>query len=283
MTFDRQTQDPCETMDYSDPSLVNSSLANTPLSRDNLNRRSLISSISLSGIGLALPGLSHAVAMDKDVPDKGLDRGLNPLNWLSNRGRDSFLTVYEASTGVVAARCTDFSIITPDGSQRGARMAYPLTLYDRLPLIIFCPDTGCRGVQYDPFIAALAASGYFVLAIDDPRAADPSTQSQASAAKLRLAEARFFIDQIEVAAKILGSRAPRVSASRVGVAGHGEGAWMALGLAGWGASTEEIAQARDGRVMAAFALAPSPIEATARVVNGAGNNDGTLALMAGRA
>jgi hypothetical protein len=162
-------------------------------------------------------------------------------------------------------------------------MAYPLILYDRLPLIIFCPDAGCLGAQYDPFIAALAASGYFVLAIDDPRAGGLLAQSLSDPAKLRLAEARFFIDQVEEAAKILGSRAPRVSASRIGVAGHGEGAWMALSLAGWGTSNAEIAQGRDGRVLAAFALSPSSIEATARVVNGAGNNDGTLALMAGRA
>ena len=276
MTFDRQTQFAFETMNSSDPRL-----ANRPVSQKNLNRRSLVSGIAFSGIGLAVPGLSQAANIDKDVPEKGLDRGLNPLNWLSNRGRDSFQTVYEASTGVTAARCADYSVITPEGSRRAARIAYPLILYDRLPLIVFCPDTGCLGAHYDPFIAALAASGYFVLAIDDPRAVSPPAQSPANPTKLRLAEARFFIDQVAEVAKVLGSRASRVSASRVGVAGHGEGAWMALSLAGWGASTEEIAPARDGRVMAAFALSPSPIEITARVVDGAGNNGGTLALMAG--
>jgi hypothetical protein len=276
MTFDCQTQFPRETMDISDPRL-----ADTPVNQSNLNRRSLVSGMALSGVGLAMPGLSQAATFDKDVLEKGLDRGLNPLNWLSNRGRDSFQTVYEASTGVVAARCTDFSIVTPEGSRRGARIAYPLMLYDRLPLIVFCPDAGSIGANYDPFIAALAASGYFVLAIDDPRATGSSTQSIANPAKLRLAEARFFIDQVAEAAKVLGGRASRVSAARVGVAGHGEGAWMALSLAGWGSSTEEIAQARDGRVMAAFGLAPSPIDTTARVVDGAGNNGGTLALMAG--
>jgi hypothetical protein len=264
-------------MDYSDPRL-----AISPVSQKNLHRRSLVSGIAFSGLGLVAPGLSQAANLNKEVPEKGLDRSLNPLTWLSNRGRDSFQTVYEASTGVTAARCVDFSMITPEGSRRAARIAYPLMLYDRLPLIVFCPDAGCLGAQYDPFIAALAAGGYFVLAIDDPRASGPSGQSSVDPAKLRLAEARFFIDQIGEAAKILGGRASRVSVARVGVAGHGEGAWMALSLAGWGASTEEIAPARDGRVMAAFALSPSPIETTARVVDGAGNNGGTLALMAGR-
>ena len=273
MTFDRLTRFKLETIKRHEQ-------RQAPY--PNLNRRCLVSGITLASIGLALPELSHAANLSKDVPEKGLDRSLNPLTWLGNRGRDSFQTVLEASTGVVPARCADFSMVTPDGNRRNARMAYPLTLYDRLPLIIFCPDAGCLGAHYEPFIAALAASGYFVLAIDDPRTTNSSVQSSVNPAKLRLAEARFFIDQVEEAAKVLGNRAPRVSASRVGVAGHGEGAWMALSLAGWGASTEEIAPARDGRVMAAFALSPSPIEITARVVDGAGNNGGTLALMAGR-
>ena len=235
-----------------------------------------------------LSGLGASSASAQAAPrTQTVERGFNPLTWL-NRGRDSFEIVYQASTGVVAARTRDFSIRAPDGNLCQARIAYPVTVFNHMPLILFCPDTGCKGAMYDPFIGALAASGYFVMALDDPRAVSlkdgDGTKMVANSPELRrpsLAEARFLIDMAPEAAQVLGPRANRVDASRVGVAGHGDGAWMALSLAGWGSSNSEVAAARDGRVMAAFGLSPSALEENARIVNGVPDG-GALALLAGR-
>ena len=250
-----------------------------------LLRREMIWS-GVCAAGLSGFGASSAFAQSRGTPQNN-ERGFNPMTWL-NRGRDSFEIVYEASTGVVAARTRDFSIRAPDGNMCQARIAYPVTVFDRMPLIIFCPDAGCKGAMYDPFIGALAASGYFVIALDDPRAvrlkAGEGATLVANAPEMRRpnpAEARFLIDMASEAAQVLGPRANRMDASRVGVAGHGEGAWMALSLAGWGSSNSDSSAARDGRVMAAFALSPSPLEENARIVNGVPDG-GALALLAGQ-
>ncbi len=250
-----------------------------------LLRRDMVWS-GVCAAGLSGFGASSAFAQSRGTP-KNTERGFNPMTWL-NRGRDSFDIVYEASTGVVAARTRDFSIRAPDGNMCQARIAYPVTVFDRMPLIIFCPDAGCKGAMYDPLIGALAASGYFVIALDDPRAVSLKAGDGATlvtnAPEMRrpsAAEARFLIDMAFEAAQVLGPRANRVDASRVGVAGHGEGAWMALGLAGWGSSNSDGATARDGRVMAAFVLSPSPLENNARIVNGVPDG-GALALLAGQ-
>ena len=250
-----------------------------------LRRRDMIWS-GVYAAGLSVLGPSSAFAQSKGKPT-GVERGFNPMTWL-NRGRDSFEIVYEASTGVVAARTRDFSIRAPDGNVCQARIAYPVTVFERMPLIIFCPDAGCKGAMYDPLIGALAASGYFVIALDDPRAvrlkAGDGANLVANAREMRSpnpAEARFLIDMASEVAQVLGPRANRMDATRVGVAGHGEGAWMALSLAGWGSSNSDVASARDGRVLAAFVLSPSPLEDNARIVNSVPDG-GALALLAGQ-
>lgn len=257
---------------------------------EGLCRRDLFRSLawpSLCAAGLVSTASEEAFAQVRGQPAAG-ERGLNPLTWL-NRGPDSFETVYEASTGVVAARLCNFSVRAPDGNLCQARLAYPVTVFDRMPLVVFCPDAGCKGAMYDAFIGALAASGYFVMALDDPRASAGMTNEVATKAAAEseartpsIAEARFLIDMAGEAAKVLGTRANRVDASRVGVSGHGEGAWMALNLAGWGASDTNVISSRDGRVLAAFVLAPTFPVANARIVNGA-LEGGALALMAGPA
>ncbi len=280
--MDNKTLSTANTTDVSEKPVQQSSCG--------LRRRDMMYGLvwpSVCALGLSGLGASSALAQTRGTP-KTTERGFNPMTWL-NRGRDSFEIVYEASTGVVAARTRDFSIRAPDGNLCQARIAYPVTVYDRMPLIIFCPDAGCKGAMYDPFIGALAASGYFVIALDDPRAvslkAGDGTSLIANSPQARqpsLAEARFLIDMSFEAAQVLGPRANRVDASRVGVAGHGEGAWMALSLAGWGSSNSEVATARDGRVMAAFVLSPSALEDNARIVNGVPEG-GALALLAGQA
>jgi dienelactone hydrolase len=254
-----------------------------------LRRRDMMAGLAWPVVcvtGLSGFGASSAFAQARGKPED-VERGFNPMAWL-NRGRDSFEIVYEASTGAVAARTRDFSIRAPDGNLCQARIAYPVTSYDRMPLVIFCPDAGCKGAMYDLLIGALAASGYFVIALDDPRAislkaGDGTTLLSISqqVSRQSLAEARFLIDMAGEAAQVLGLRADRVDASRVGVVGHGEGAWMALSLAGWGPSNSNVSTARDGRVLAAFVLSPSPLEANVRIVNGFPDG-GALALLAGQ-
>lgn len=256
-----------------------------PLRCHGLARREVI---ALGVGGCALGALGPSMALGAAPSARSEERGLNPLSWL-NRGRDSFETVYEASTGVVAARMTDFSLSTPTGMMCRARLAYPVTVFDRMPLIVFCPDQECSGAMYDAFIGGLAASGYFVMAVD-PMLQQSNTTGRSGATTVAdhatgqagLAETQFLIDQIGEAAKVLGPRANRVDASRVGISGHGTGAWKALHLAGWGVEGGRADQGRDGRIMAAFALFPSTMPSAGRLRSGTGDQ-GTLALVAGAA
>jgi hypothetical protein len=110
---------------------------------------------------------------------------------------------------------------------------------------------------------ALAAQGYFVLTIDrravsiQASRAFLTPQQQGEQKLRRFAEARFLLDTIDAAAAALGPKADMVDTSRVGTIGHGEGAWMAVGLGGWDSNGAASTRTRDGRVYAVVGLLPS--------------------------
>jgi hypothetical protein len=179
------------------------------------------------------------------------------------RNQGAFETILRASTGAVAAGFSDFAVQSPEGSTCKARLAYPLVLNKKLPVLIFCPDEGATAAQYDQITGALASQDFFVLTIDRrPLSAQASRtffnpEQQAEYRLRRFAEARFLLDTIDAAAAVLGPKADLIETARIGAMGHGDGAWIAAGLGGWDSSGGASTRTRDGRVHAVIGLLPS--------------------------
>jgi dienelactone hydrolase len=176
---------------------------------------------------------------------------------------DSFDNIVRASSGAVAALFSDFAVQSPEGRTCTARLAYPIVVRERLPVLVFCPDEGASANQYDQVTGALAASGFFVMAIDR-RAADSRTsrtfqtpEQQGEEQLRRFAEARFLLDTIDAAAAALGGNADKLDSTRVGTIGHGQGVLIAVGLGGWDSRGAPTTRTRDGRVQAVVGLFPS--------------------------
>ena len=137
----------------------------------------------------------------------------------------AFETILRNSTGAVAAAFSDFAVQSPEGTTCTARLAYPLVLNKKLPVLVFCPDEGANASQYDQLTGALAAQDYFVLTIDRrplniQAARSFLTPEQQGENRLRrFAEVRFLLDTIDAAAAALGPKAELVDATRVGAMG----------------------------------------------------------------
>jgi hypothetical protein len=181
---------------------------------------------------------------------------------LLGAGADRFNAILQASTGAVASNFNDFAVQSPEGNTCTARLAYPMAINRRLPVIVFCPDEGAQATQYDLATGALAAQGYFVMAVDRRPASTTAarrfqTPEQQEDERLRrFAETRFLLDTIDAAAAALGANADMMDTSRMGAMGHGEGAWLAAGLGGWDQNGAPNTRTRDGRIHAVFGLAP---------------------------
>jgi hypothetical protein len=175
----------------------------------------------------------------------------------------SFEAISAASRGAVAATFSDFAVQSPEGNTCTARLAYPLILDKKLPVLVFCPEDGATAAQYDHITGALAAQSYFVLTIDrrsnglQAARAFLSTAQQEEQRLRRFAEVRFMLDTIDAAAAALGPKADIVDTTRVGTMGHGNGAWIAAGLGGWDNSGAASTRTRDGRVYAVVGLLPA--------------------------
>jgi hypothetical protein len=173
-----------------------------------------------------------------------------------------FNEILAASTGAVAASFSDFAVQSPEGNTCTARLAYPLVMGRKLPVLVFCPDEGTQANQYDLLTGALAAQGFFVMAIDRRPTSAPAarqflTPEQLAEERLRrFAEARFLLDTIDAAAAALGPNSELVDTSRVGAIGHGDGAWVAAGLGGWDQNGAPSTRTRDGRIYAVYGLTP---------------------------
>jgi hypothetical protein len=178
---------------------------------------------------------------------------------------DRFDEILQASKGVVAANFNDFAVQSPEGNTCTARLAYPMAISRRLPVIVFCPDEGAQATQYDLVTGALAAQGFFVMAVDrrptNTAAARrfQTAEQQADERLRRFAETRFLLDTIDAAAAALGANAEMMDTNRMGAMGHGEGAWLAAGLGGWDQNGAANARTRDGRIHAVFGLTPKRI------------------------
>lgn len=210
--------------------------------------------------------------------------------WASNAhaasNNDRFSSIFQASTGAVAANFNDFAVQSPEGNTCTARLAYPMVVNRRLPVLVFSPDEGALANQYDLVTGALAAQGFFVMAVDRRTAGTTNarrflTPDQQEEERLRrFAETRFLLDTIDAAAAALGPNAEMVDTSRVGAIGHGDGAWLAAGLGGWDQNGAPNTRTRDGRIYAVFGLTPKRI-AAASAPPAARSPEGVSGMFAG--
>jgi hypothetical protein len=184
---------------------------------------------------------------------------------------NAFDTLVASSRGAVAATFSDFAVQSPEGNTCTARLAYPLVLDRKLPVIVFCPEDGATASQYDQITGALAAQNFFVLTIDRRANGIQAARAFLTAAQQeeqrlrRFAEVRFLLDTIDAAAAALGPKAEMVDTTRVGTIGHGNGAWIAAGLGGWDSNGAASTRTRDGRVYAVVGLLPSIANSAAAV------------------
>jgi hypothetical protein len=237
----------------------------------NMKRRTLLRSGLTLYSGLSIGGLLNIGAVSGTKAGERNER---------------FTAILTASTGAVPASFSDFAVQSPEGNTCTARLAYPMVLGRRLPVLVFCPDEGTQANQYDMLTGALAAQGFFVMAIDRRPTSAPAarpflTPEQQNEERLRrFAEARFLLDTVDAAAAALGSNADLVDTTRVGAIGHGDGAWLAAGLGGWDQNGAPSTRTRDGRIYAVYGLTPK------RMGNAAGppaqrSPDGVSGMFAG--
>jgi hypothetical protein len=214
-----------------------------------INRRNILLSGTLwaASLGSVLSGVAPQAAH------------ANPFG----RRQSAFDTVFRTSTGATAAGFSDFAVQSPEGSTCTARLAYPLVLNKKLPVVVFCPDEGATGNHYDQLTGALAAQDFFVVTVNrrqlsaQASRAFLNTEQQDENRLRRFAETRFLLDTIDAAAAVLGPKADLVDTSRIGAIGHGDGAWIAAGLGGWDSNGAASTRTRDGRVYAVVGLLPS--------------------------
>jgi hypothetical protein len=217
----------------------------------SLNRRLILSHILQSAAVLSLGAGANAVVGAR----------------FSQAANDRFNEIMASSTGAVAATFSDFAVQSPEGNTCTARLAYPMVLGRKLPVLVFCPDEGAQANQYDLLTGALAAQGFFVMAIDRRPTSAPAARQfltpdqQAEERLRRFAESRFLLDTIDAAAAALGPNAELVDTSRVGAIGHGDGAWVAAGLGGWDQNGAPSTRTRDGRIFAVYGLTPKRMPA----------------------
>lgn len=210
------------------------------------------------GLGAACAAAVGLQGCASDGQEASGDPARPKRNILGGDSRDRFQQAFERARGAPAARFADMSLRTPAGRPCSIRAAWPIEMPRKLPVIAFSPTDGATASQYDLLAGTFAAQGYFVLTPDPPPVARNATaRDLAGHALTRAAEMRFVLDSVMSLRAALDMDAEAVDTERCAVAGHGEGAWTALGLIGWGRDFALSGSTMDGRARAAFALAPS--------------------------
>jgi hypothetical protein len=192
------------------------------------------------------------MAGSRPAPSSPTVANTGSRGWFGGGGRDLFVRAMESSKGVVAARFSDYGVRFPDGRTMMVRMAWPMEIRQKMNVIVVSPSGTTPPGRYDLLAGALAGQGYLVVTLHHSQAL-----TNRESALLRAGEARFAMDNVPVMREILGGDAKRVDANVCGVLGHGDGAWTALGLAGWASDLSASDAFRDGRIRAGFALTPS--------------------------
>lgn len=228
--------------------------------RLGISRRSLI-----CGFGLMLGGC----ASDKNS-------ALKPPPVFTSQG-DSFSKSYNSCLGVPMANFYNYSLKAYDNAIIQIRSAYPIAPNGKLPIIACTVEEGTDPSSFDLMIGALAAKGFFVTLIlpskiTPPKGIDPNIHKNTRRAQ----QIRFVLDKLKEITSLVNSERLNIDYDNIGIAGHGEAAWTALELIGWGRGLLPSSELADGRIKAAFALKPTPSSqqtkiqdrATSRVIYG---------------
>lgn len=243
------------------------------LNCEYISRRNLALNIGAGLFGASALGGCVSV-------NNGARESLPPVVSLPNlngRPRDEFLEAYNASMGVPLANFGEITLRAPDGKEILVRAAWPAVATTRLAIIAGCPDIGANARTYDMMSGPLASRGYVVLTISSTlNQIGQGRETPARRSFLRAGQISYVLDNLPKVLEIVGNNRHFVDDEVIGVAGHGEGAWTALELIGWGRGLIPSSSLADGRIRAAFALAPTQIEnlpriqdrSTARVIYG---------------
>jgi hypothetical protein len=202
-----------------------------------LPRRSVIAALAASCAGV--PAVAGA-------------QGLGGM--FGRREDDPFARILADVSGLPEAQTNVLATRLPDGESLQIRATFPAAPPDRLAALLLVPDTGVDPARYDVLATALASQGNLVLA---PVCHKVETDSPSVREQRRTGETRLILDRLLSVRSVLGAAAERLDPNRIGVIGHGDGAWTALGLIGWGRGLRPDSTYSDGRVSAAVGLLPS--------------------------
>ncbi|KAF0184978.1 MAG: hypothetical protein FD163_1675 [Hyphomonadaceae bacterium] len=183
---------------------------------------------------------------------------INLPSIVPNKSRDIFLDYYNAAMGVNMAQFTNTQIVAIDGIVLKIRIASPVQSRGHWPIIIFCPDLGTTAQNYDNLTGAIASLGYLVIIIDPQMA--PSRNSVEAILRrntLRAQYMRFALDRKTEILRVLGDDDTSIDFNSMGAIGHGDGAWTALELIGWGRGYGRSLDMADARIKAAVGITPT--------------------------
>lgn len=214
-------------------------------------RRDLLAGLS----GLAgLTGLTGLTGLAGLAGTAGPARAQGRGGLFGSRDGDPFARIFAELSGLPPAQSGLFATALPDGDTLQIRATWPAAPPERLSAVLLVPDTGVDPVRYDLLAAALASQSSLVLA---PVCHTVREDTPAMREQRRSGEVRLILDRLLAVRSVLGAATERLDPNRIGVIGHGDGAWTALGLIGWGRGLRPDATSADGRVSAAVGLLPS--------------------------
>lgn len=236
----------------------------------------MISKIHFERLGISRRSLVCAIGLFFGGCASSKDAATKPPPLFTNQG-DSFSQSFNSCLGVPMANYYNYNLKAYDDAMVQIRVAYPIAPTGKLPIIACTVEEGTDPSSFDLMIGALASKGFFVTLIlpskiTPPKGIDPNVHKNTRRAQ----QIRFVLDKMYEIVGFLQSERLNVDFENIGIAGHGEAAWTALELIGWGRGLLPSSELADGRIKAAFALKPSPSSlqtkiqdmATSRVIYG---------------
>lgn len=177
---------------------------------------------------------------------------------LPKNNDDIFLQYYNAASGVPAINFHDSTISAIDGVTLNLRIATPIVIIGKAPVIVFIPDLGAQANSYDLLVGALVNNGFAVIVVAPPNVRTPRTDNNTILRRnaARAQYIRFVLDKKADILGFLGEDIRKIDQNKIGVLGHGDGALTALELIGWSRSLNFSLDYADARINAAIALAP---------------------------
>lgn len=182
--------------------------------------------------------------------------------WFGGGNNKNFDTSYRDCLGVPLAVFKNVQIQSFDNSHIDVRIAAPAEAPSaRMPIIACCTDDA-PGPDYDIMTGSIAQKGYLILTLS--YAGSNIANSDTYTNTRRAQYLRFMLDRLPEILNAYGVDKRMVDRDKIGVAGHGEGAWTALELIGYGRGLKTNSSLADGRISSSFALMPTPYKDNAK-------------------